>query len=285
MTEMFTPDRRAQNRLEHFEDCATAVDKLFANAQKDNPADAFHNFINFVQQFNNLSVYNSLLVLVQRPGASAVGTRKQWLAIGRRVKPDAIPIVILHPFGPVRFVYELGDTAGQPVPAEGASCLFAEGTVPEILWKRTIQMAERYQIEIALSKQQGMYLAGTAAAFFDYPQREENRSFRVLINANHDLPTQFATLAHELGHIYCGHVGGDAKGQWPNRMRLPVAVKELEAEAVCYLVCLRNGITTRSQTYLNSLMGNVDMSQVSLYTIFDAANRVEARSNIRKRPE
>ncbi len=275
-----------QNRLLHFEDCASAIDQLFKKALKKKGSSAFGEFWDFTQKFNHLSVYNTMLVMVQRPGATAVGTRKQWRDIGRLVQPDAVPIVILQPFGPVLFVFELGDTEGKPVLAQNMSTLFARGIATENLWDNTIKAAETYSIVIEESKQQGMALAGTAAKLADFPSLEPKKTekrFRVKINANHDLPTRFATLAHELGHIYCGHVGGDLKGRWPNRCKLTNETRELEAEAVSWLVCQRNGITTRSKEYLSSLIPQANHKDVSMYAIFEAANRVESRTAPKKK--
>lgn len=102
---------------------------------------------------------------------------------------------------------------------------------------------------------------------------------RVRVNANHDLPTRFATLAHELGHIYCGHLGGELKGRWPDRSALSYEIRELEAEAVAWLVCQRTGVVSRADAYLASLVTEERIGQVSIFTIFEAANRVEARTS------
>ncbi len=278
-------DRYAQNRLHHFEDCATAIDHLFQYALQKDGTRAFDQFWDFTQKFNNLSIYNSMLVMIQRPGATAVGTIAQWKEIGRHITPDAVPIIILHPFGPVHFIYELGDTAGKPVPAQEKNSLFASGVALDTLWKRVIKAAEKYNVEIVESQQQVIALVGTAASFTDYPSLEtgKKRCFRVKLNANHDLPTRFAILAHELGHIYCGHIGRDHKGRWPNRSKLTSATHELEAEAVAWLVCQRNGITTRSKDYLSSLIRKANHQQVSMYAIFEAANRVESRTTPKKK--
>ena len=270
-----------QKRLHHFEDCASAIDHLFQTALKEKGNSAFDEFWNFTRQFNHLSIYNSMLVMVQRPGATLVGTRKQWQHIGRYVQPDAVPIIILQPFGPVLFIFELGDTEGKPVPAQNKNSLFATGVVLDRLWENTKKAAEKYNVVIEESPLQGMALAGTAARLTDFPDLETGkkyRRFRVRLNVNHDLPSRFATLAHELGHIYCGHIGADSKGRWPNRRHLTSETRELEAEAVAWLVCQRNGITTRSKNYLSSLIDRADKQAVSMYAIFDAANRVESRT-------
>jgi hypothetical protein len=278
-------DIHVQNRLLHFEDCAQAIDQLFRSALAAQGNNAFYEFLDFVYRFNNLSVYNAMLVRLQRPGASAVGTRQQWLDVGREVMPDAIPIVILHPFGPVRFVFEMGDTEGKPLPAQHQSPLFAQGQLSEKQFQNTVKAAENFAIEVVETDQYGGLLAGTAAGLGVYPESltgKKERSFRVKLNAKHDLPTRYATLAHELGHIYCGHLGRDSKGRWPDRRDLilneTAKAMELEAEAVAWLVCQRNGIITRSNEYLNSLISEAGLRAVSLYAIYEAANRVESRT-------
>lgn len=58
------------------------------------------------------------LAFLQRPSSAAIATEKQWAKKGRHVRPGAIQIVILRPFGPVMLVYELADTEGPPIPVD-----------------------------------------------------------------------------------------------------------------------------------------------------------------------
>jgi Zn-dependent peptidase ImmA (M78 family) len=46
------------------------------------------------------------------------------------------------------------------------------------------------------------------------------------------------TLAHELGHLFCGHVGADKGDPWDNRV-CTEATSEFEAESVAFLVTER----------------------------------------------
>ena len=198
---------------------------------------------------------------------------------GRTVLPDAIPIVLLQTFGPVRFVYELSDTEGREIPGEKASSLFV-GQLPQKVCDNTRKAAEKFGITVVEADQYGAMLVGTTAGIAVQPALDLAQTampFQVKLNAKHDLPTRFATLAHELGHIYCGHIGRDRKGRWPDRSHLSVELREMEAEAVSWLVCHRNGVQARSKEYLGSLIGQVDLAQVSLYAIFEAENRVESR--------
>lgn len=276
-------EKAASGKLLHFEDCASAIDQLFQQALAIDGLSAFADFLDFIARFNNLSAYNAMLVRVQRPGAAAVGSRRQWKGVGRWVKADAIPIVVLQPFGPVRFVFEVNDTEGKEIPGEKASSLSAQGKIPQQQYDLTKAAAGKYGILVEETDQYGALLAGTAAAINRLPERlktatREGPHYRVRLNAKHDLPTRFATLAHELGHVYCGHQGVDIKGRWPNRTRLTYPQRELEAEAVAWLVCERTGIQSRSREYLASLVSDESIQGISPYAIFEAANRIESRT-------
>lgn len=271
----------AEQRLSHFEDCRSAIDQLYLEAFATQGSQAFDEFLNFVVRFSNLSVYNAMLVRVQRPGAAAVATRIKWESFGRFVKPGAVPIVVLRPFGPVSFVFEQGDTVGRPLPGEDESPLFATGNLSKKIYDQTCMAAEKYNIKVEQSDNYGALLAGTAEGFNFLPnmlETKEGRIFRVRLNAKHDLPTRFCTLAHELGHIYCGHVGGDSKGRWADRANLNHVHKEMEAEAVAWLVCQRNSVKSKSRECLSELVRDVGAKDISMYAIFEAANRVESRT-------
>lgn len=268
-------------RLLHFEDCASAIDQLFQKALREQGPSAFDEFLSFITRFNDLSVYNAMLVRVQRPGATAVGSRKKWQTIGRSVRHDAVPIVILQPFGPVRFVFELGDTDGEAVPGEQANPLLANGAIDHALWDRCVDAARLYGIAVTVTAQYGVALAGTATrvARKDSSQEIAPMQWHIKINGQLDAPSRYVTLAHELGHIYCGHQGRDLKGRWPTRTHLTRIQRECEAEAVAWLVGRRNGITSQSSAYLtSSLKDPAELAAISLYAIFEAANRVEART-------
>lgn len=54
------------------------------------------------------------------------------------------------------------------------------------------------------------------------------------MNVNHDPLVQFATLAHELGHLFLGHLRSDTQLKIPERPRLHDQQCEIEAEAVAF---------------------------------------------------
>jgi hypothetical protein len=70
--------------------------------------------------------------------------------------------------------------------------------------------------------------------------------YELFLNANHSREAKYATLVHELAHLYCGHLGTLHPKWWPDRRQTDVAIREFEAESVCYLVCQRLGIQNPS---------------------------------------
>ena len=270
----------SRRKLQSFAECAAAIDGLFQDALRHEGSTAFTSFIEFARRMSNLSVYNAMLVRVQRPGAAAVATVKKWNSIQRHVRPGAIPIVVLRPFGPVSFLYEVADPDGFPLPGEDCNPFVARGEMDEVEWGRLLKHhREKNAIRIE-ERNFGTLLAGNARNLQARPSLVPDiaeTEWLVQLNQNHTIPTRFATLAHELGHIFCGHCGADAKGRWPDRSSLPHEVCETEAEAVAYLAASRRGLEVASMEYLSELIKKVDFRQVSLYAIFEAANRVETR--------
>ena len=88
---------------------------------------------------------------------------------------------------------------------------------------------------------------------------------------------QFTTLAHELGHLYLGHLGLDRNLKIPERPRPNHSQREIEAESVAYIVCKRNGVEPKSQTYLSDFLNRrATFEEISVYQIMRAAGQIEA---------
>ena len=93
------------------------IDKLYEDVISYRSTAQFDKMLNFITKFRHMAPYNAMLVYIQKPGSEFVTSAKEWrVRYNRIVKPDAIPLVILQPFGPVTFVYEYNDTVGDPFP-------------------------------------------------------------------------------------------------------------------------------------------------------------------------
>ena len=110
--------------------------------------------------------------------------------------------------------------------------------------------------------------------------------YRVLVNDRLLNKERFVTLAHELGHIFCGHLGAclpgngkDEESGWPDRRNTPLKIREIEAEAVAFLVAGRAGLTPASAAYLRPYAQTVDPGCVEMDLIVRAAGRIERLAN------
>ena len=107
--------------------------------------------------------------------------------------------------------------------------------------------------------------------------KKEVTLYRMSINRNHTPAVQFTTIAHELGHLFLGHLGIDKKLKVPKRQQqISTTQKEFEAESVAYIVCERNGITSKSEKYLTHYVDtNTTIENIDIYQVMRAAGRVE----------
>jgi len=109
--------------------------------------------------------------------------------------------------------------------------------------------------------------------------------YELLLNSKHSSVAKYATITHELGHLYCGHLGTPNKNWWPNRHTLVANLCEFEAESVCYLVCKRLGIDNTSDEYLSGyVQKHEETPAISLEAVMKAAGLVEKMGRERLKP-
>ena len=277
--------KQSATRLRHIRESMEAIDSLFHDSIRLRGVEVFDEFLAFVRRFNRYSAFNAMLIETQRPGATAVGSREQWQLIGRSVKPGAAPIAILWPFAPVRWVYDLSDTYGKDVPPHNTDPFAVLGAIQGASWSHTTATADRLGVKVELTSRWGDAAAGLAGVLHHTANastsvaRTRRHRWLVMINESLAVNARFATLAHELGHIYCGHLGAHPEGFWPDRSgTLTKQQREMEAEAVAYLVCKRLELKTRSALYLRRHATPENLFGVSKRLIIEATNRIEARS-------
>jgi hypothetical protein len=235
----------------------------------------YKELLDFVVRLRNFAPFNAMLLQVQKPGLSYAASARDWRErFGRRPKEGARPLLILWPFGPVALVYDVLDTEGKPLPEDVAS-FFAQGAIDETRLASFMPLITKKSIEWCLVDA-GDRNAGSIRVIKRPTKDKEATQYRMHINRNHSPAVQFATLAHELGHLFLGHLGPDKVRNVPERPRMNHAQVELEAESVAFLVCARNGVASKSETYLkNHVTENTTIDHIDLYQVMRAAGQVE----------
>lgn len=281
-----------------------ALDELFTLARQYTSTEAYRDLLAFIARFRFYSPFNAMLIHVQLPGATYVAPPNRWLSeYRRRIKADARPIVILRPMGPVMFVFDVSDTEAidkhSCVPREVETPFEVRGGSVGQGLPRTIENACRDGVQV-LERQAGSQSAGLIRRLPEsdlrtveftvktQPARETVRvplRYELLLNSGHSPETQYAALCHELAHLYCGHLGTPNPQWWPDRRGLAEAVREFEAESVCYLVCRRLGIDSRSDAYLADYYhSNSEVPSISFECVMRAAGLIEQMRDGRLEP-
>ncbi|MDP9161487.1 MAG: ImmA/IrrE family metallo-endopeptidase, partial [Acidobacteriota bacterium] len=178
-----------------------------------------------------------MLIHIQMAGATYAAPPHRWLRdYGRRIRAGARPLVILQPKRPVMFVFDVSDTE----PDEQAPQLpFAVERPFEVLggfvkdeYQLTIENAKRDGVQIieqkSGSQSAGAILAARPGKYLDFATRVKPSKisiqvplrYSILLNASHSTEEKYATLIHELAHLYCGHLGTPNTEWWPDRTGL-----------------------------------------------------------------
>lgn len=253
-----------------------ALDELVSNALAYRTGPELRELLEFSCRFKHMAPYNAMLLHVQNPGIRYALSRADWKSHYRRqVKPGARAYVVLIPFGPVRFVFDLSDTepidpAWDRVPEQAINPFGATGLPPESAIPNMIKNCAKLRIQVS-EADLATHLAG-----YVQTHTSPGWDFFLQLNAKHKPATRFGTFVHELGHVFCGHLGESKDGFWMNRRGAALASRELEAEAVAYLVTRRLGVDVGSAGYLAGyISANKPLPDYSLDHVLTAAGKIE----------
>ena len=282
------------------------LDELFNATQRYKSSAAFRDLLAFISRFRFYSTFNGFLIHLQRPGAKFVAPPNRWKKKYQHIiKPNASPIVILRPKGPVMFVFDVGDIeplpGAPPLPPEVTDPFRPrEGRIGREL-ERTIENGKRDGIRI-LPQHAGTQSAGSIRwakgpnplllMFYTgkdgdgRPKYQKvNVTFDLLVNNALSPEATYVAIAHELAHLYCGHIGTVNKTWWPDRQGLIERVSEFEAECTAYLVCNRLGLKLPSDSYLyRYLKNNNQIPDISLECVMKSAGLIESMGERRLPP-
>jgi len=280
-----------------------ALDELFTLTRQYRATESYRDLLQFVARFRFYSPFNAMLIHIQMPGAKYVAPPHRWLRdYGRRIKAGVRPLVILQPMGPVMFVFDVSDTE----PTKDAGPLPREVERPFEVRKgrvggelRSVSGNARRDGVRVVNSPEGSQSAGSirrAAEGTELSQKfqtslDKNLNpvfvdvpiwYDLIVNVKLSMEAQYATVVHELAHLYCGHLGTPDDRWWPDRRGLKRDVLEFEAESVAYLVCSRLGIDNPSEQYLSGYMGKQEqVPSISLECIMKSAGLIETMSRQR----
>jgi hypothetical protein len=270
---------------------ANAIDEIFAADSRFRSAREFMQLLDFVARLPQYSAFNCFLLYTQNPAISQVATARTWARrYGRRLKFNARPLVILAPMGPVRFVYDLNDTEGDPVSAEQPKSHPARSRLQTGVYENTLHncalqgIVVREVVSDDLRSDTALRMTPSNRKKYRNLNPAKDASYLVMLDPAHRPEAKYANLALELGHIFCGHLGIDKSAWWPERHHLNSTQEEIEAESVAFLICKRKDLASSSGKYLQRYQATDQQIPVfSLNAILQALNYIEAMGRSRWR--
>jgi hypothetical protein len=289
------------------EDIKSKLDLLLENVRAYRNSKYFKDLLNFCANFKTLAPYNAMLVRFQKPGARYVLTASEWKnRYDRGIMPNAQPLVVLFPFGPVNFVFEIQDTiplhpdkvhkTSEQILADLEAPFKTRGKIERRYLSRLIDNLAYHGIAFDFNfasaagygaKIQTIELDIPVHININYqrPPFKWKADFLLSVNKRHTDEELFASLAHELGHFFCGHLpapkdwikkrGRGNAPAWPLR-KISKEAEEFEAESVAWLICERVNIQNPSERYLSGYVNEYEdiPEGVSLEHIFSAFNQI-----------
>lgn len=259
------------------------VSKLLHESKLYRTGEDFKSLLDFINRLPNLAPFNAFLLQLQKPGLRFAASGADWQSkFNRTIKEGARPLIILWPFSPIALVYDMDDTEGDDLPDSVAHAFKATGDITAIKLLKFIELAAKQGINV-----KKIEYGDANAGHIQRPEHDmtvsvqskdakQKPGYEIRLNNRHDANVQFATLAHELAHLYLGHLGEDKFLKITDRQTLTNKTSELEAESVCYIVCHRNGVKPNSDAYLSGFItGNENVESMDLYALLKAAGQIE----------
>ncbi len=271
------------HEMKNKHDHKVVIENLFERSWHFRNSEEFLKFFKFISGFHHYSRYNALLVYLQNDAVTFFGGISYWKnKFNRTVIQNAKPHLILAPKGPVMLVYDIMDTHGEETPEEflekglGRKPFDVKGLFGKKDFQLVIEKVQDWGIDISF-KSLSYFKSGEVI-----PGWTHNLEIVLKKKASNEI--NFATLIHELAHLFLGHTGHmylfkkGTKRQTVllNRM-LSKSASELEAETVSYLVCKRLGLEKSSVEYLAAYIENEeeDLKQFEYELVVKTADKIE----------
>jgi hypothetical protein len=229
-------------------------------------SETLRRYLAVMGRFHQYSLGNQLLIAQRRPDATHVAGFQAWRRLGRWVKAGEHGIPILAPI-----MRKKRPHAKDPDDEPQIVAAFKGAYVFDITQTEGAALAEFAQVQGDPAEQLDLLKAfitaqGIALTFSSDLQGAMGLSAggRIVIRSGMTPAETYSTLAHELGHEMLHRQDGQA---------VPPRVRELEAEAVAYVVCQAAGLRsgTASSDYVLLHQGDRKLLLASLKRIRQTA--------------
>jgi len=242
------------------------VNEFFAQILKLQTSDVMKQYLDFCERVIEHSSFNNTLVFIQKPSCFYYATKSEWKnRFNREIKNFAHPLLILFPFAPVEFVYDLEDTKGEPLPRNFIYWWKEKrGNITKTTLDNLMSLCNELSIKTSISPSK--YINQYDHKTFDVALKDKGSNERSIeLHPRYEnailLQETVGVLVHEIAHHLLGHLGyfsTFAKIRDKNQEIIIAldnhncdrGVKELEVELTAWLVFAKLGAKKQSSEYL-----------------------------------
>ena len=250
------------NREEAIALAERGVDELMT-ALEQGKSERLQEYLAFQARFHRYSFNNCLLIALQKPDATFVAGFQRWKELNRFVRKGEKGIMILAPLVKrskrdqetrreeeepsakvvgfrAAYVFDVTQTEGEELP-EMNVISGDPGGLSEAMRQLIARCGVELRYEESLGGALGISEGGRIAVLQNLPAAEE-----------------FSVLAHELAH--------ELLHRTERRKETTKTIRELEAEAVAFIVCRAAGLESleRSSDYIQLYQGDKELFLASL---------------------
>lgn len=225
-----------------------SFDALYAEVGSHRSVMPWDELLDFVRRFPQIAAFNAALIAQQKSGAIFVETEHSWQQkYDRLLNDDAVALIVLHPFAPVRFVYDVEDTHGPPVPDAAINPFKAVGAPT---W-------DGHRIVMDMLRRKGLNIT-------DLPKTQS--------------PTvMLGRVLHQLALVYAGHRGPFPKlGIVASETDIDGRQARFEAECITWLIAGRIGLKVTAAGSLKGYLKHGELlPPLSRDRVLHAVNAIE----------
>lgn len=285
------PDAEAEPDTGEKDEASRSLRYMVDHALRFGRVNGFDDLLHQLVRYQQYRPFNALLLLLQRPGVSHVLPAHRWEQhYRRRIRPEEQPLMALVRGGPVMFVFDISQTE------ETADSLTVPGFEDPLRMSDLSEAADKLAWVVENAKADGARVSdgalglgyggclwpvkGAPAQEVLVRRRPERRTkmvevrYETLLNRRLSPTEQLAVVSHELGHLYCGHVGTHEPTWWRARTTLSSATEEAEADAVARLVLGSLAPELELPHILRRQFADEDIRDLSLEQVTKAAGRI-----------
>lgn len=256
-----THENPLARRFDSVEEKIRAMQDELADAVDGLADDEMWNrYLDTMALFHNYSFQNQMLIGIQRPDATRVAGFQTWKKAGRSVRKGEKGISILAP----RLVNAeddngqvLLDESGRPkkrfVGVTSATVFDVAQTDGEDLPTAHVPLTEEPPAGFSDDLTAAIIAQGFTVSFEAIPggaygyTSKAGGVKRVVIDEKLSEGERATTLAHELGHIMCGHLEEERDGEYHTGHGGKRGEMEVEAESFAYTLARINGMKTHKR--------------------------------------